>query len=44
MDIGKYCGSLGFMAPEVILCENNKELTYDEKCDIFSLGCIFYRL
>ncbi|CAD8210052.1 unnamed protein product [Paramecium octaurelia] len=44
MDIGKYCGSPGFMAPEVILCENNKNLTYDEKCDIFSLGCIFYRL
>ncbi|CAD8072249.1 unnamed protein product [Paramecium primaurelia] len=44
MDVGKYCGSPGFMAPEVILCENNQTLTYNEKCDIFSLGCILYRL
>lgn len=44
MDVGKYCGSPGFMAPEVLLCENDKALTYNEKCDIFSLGCIFYRL
>ncbi|CAD8121920.1 unnamed protein product [Paramecium sonneborni] len=44
MDVGKYCGSPGFMAPEVIKCENNKDLTYNEKCDIFSLGCILYRL
>lgn len=44
MDVGRYCGSPGFMAPEVILCENNQTLTYNEKCDIFSLGCILYRL
>ena len=30
---------MGFIAPEVI--HDNK---YDEKCDIFSLGCLFYFL
>ncbi|CAD8190803.1 unnamed protein product [Paramecium octaurelia] len=44
MDVGRYCGSPGFMAPEVMLCENNQTVTYNEKCDIFSLGCILYRL
>ncbi|CAD8211311.1 unnamed protein product [Paramecium pentaurelia] len=44
MDIGKYCGSIGFMAPEIFLCEEDNKMTYNEKCDIFSLGCILYRL
>ena len=35
------CGTLGFMAPEILNSENN---TYNEKVDIFSLGCIFYML
>ena len=35
----KCSGTLGFIAPEVI--NDNK---YDEKCDIFSLGCLFYFL
>lgn len=44
MDVAKYCGSFGFMAPEIFDCEENKNVSYDEKCDIFSLGCILYRL
>ena len=30
---------MGFIAPEVV--HENK---YDEKCDMFSLGCLFYFL
>jgi serine/threonine protein kinase len=44
MDVGRYCGSPGFMAPEIYECEFNQNATYNEKCDIFSLGCILYRL
>ena len=32
------------MAPEVSECELDKNKVYDEKCDIFSLGCIFYQM
>ena len=32
------------MAPEVFLTENDNNATYDEKCDVFSLGCILYYL
>ena len=31
------CGSAGYMAPEIL-----KELPYDEKVDIFSLGSVFF--
>ncbi len=32
-------GTLGFIAPEII-----KSQSYDEKCDLFSVGSIFYFL
>lgn len=32
------------MAPEVFETEHDDTKTYDEKCDIFSLGCILYYL
>jgi len=37
------CGTPGYVAPEVA---NLKDLTskYDKVCDIFSAGCIFYKL
>ncbi len=34
-----YIGTLGFMAPEV-----EKEIKYDEKLDIFSMGVSFYQI
>ena len=38
--IGRMCsGTMGFIAPEVL-----HENSYDEKCDLFSLGCLFYFL
>jgi hypothetical protein len=30
------------MGPEVFGAENNPLFEYNEKCDVFSLGCIFY--
>lgn len=32
------------MAPEVFEAEKNGDFEYNEKCDIFSLGCIFYEM
>jgi serine/threonine protein kinase len=37
------CGTLGFVAPEVLQYGENGG-TYDESCDIFSVGCISYLL
>ena len=47
INVGKYiypkCGTPGYVAPEVA---NLKDLShkYDRVCDIFSVGCIFYKL
>ena len=38
----KRCGTPGYVAPEVIMKGNQQE--YDERCDIFSAGVIFYIL
>ena len=38
----KRCGTPGFVAPEIIKLKNDQK--YDEKCDIFSIGVIFYIL
>ncbi|CAD8189054.1 unnamed protein product [Paramecium pentaurelia] len=35
-------GTPGYMAPEII--NFNKDKPYDEKADIFSLGCVLYKL
>jgi len=37
------CGTPGFVAPEVLGYQSGSKL-YDEKCDIFSIGVIFYIL
>ena len=37
------CGTPGYIAPEVLSYQKGKPL-YNEKCDIFSLGVIFYEL
>lgn len=36
------CGTPGYAAPEVINAVSDKFITYDTKCDIFSLGIIFF--
>jgi serine/threonine protein kinase len=33
-----FIGTPNWMAPEVIVCENDKSKPYDNKCDIWSLG------
>ena len=38
----KRCGTPGFVAPEIIKLKNKQR--YDEKCDIYSIGVIFYIL
>lgn len=35
-------GTPGYMAPEII--NYNKDKQYDEKADIYSLGCLLYKL
>ena len=37
--LGRSCGTPGYIAPEVIT-----DKIYDEKCDIFSVGVIFYMI
>ncbi|CAD8057587.1 unnamed protein product [Paramecium sonneborni] len=37
------CGTTGYVAPEVLLYKEGSKM-YNEKCDIFSLGVIFYQL
>lgn len=37
------CGTLGFVAPEVLKYEAGLPC-YNESCDVFSVGCIFYFL
>jgi serine/threonine protein kinase len=36
------CGTPGYAAPEVINSESDTHIEYDTKCDIFSLGIIFF--
>ena len=36
---GTYAGTPSFMAPEII-----KKVIYDEKIDIYSMGCVFYEI
>jgi len=42
--IFKRCGTPGFVAPEILAYKDNQEGIYDEKCDVFSAGVIFYLL
>jgi len=37
------CGSPGYCAPEILNCTDST-ITYDVKCDVFSVGCVFYHL
>jgi len=37
-------GTLGYLAPEVVLASHCKNATYTEKCDVWSLGVVFYEL
>jgi len=40
--IFKRCGTPGFAAPEVINGSSQGIVKYSSKCDIFSVGCLFY--
>ena len=37
------CGTPGFVAPEIANLKD-KNVTYDNKCDIFSFGCVAHLL
>jgi len=37
------CGSPGYCAPE-ILSSSGDIITYDTKCDVYSLGCVFFHM
>ena len=36
------CGTSGYIAPEVIGCRSSDSQPYTRKCDIFSLGAIYF--
>lgn len=38
------CGTPGFIAPEILAMKKSELKPYNEKCDIFSAGVIFYIL
>jgi serine/threonine protein kinase len=38
----KRCGTPGYVAPEVINAPSNVNIHYGPKCDVFSVGVIFY--
>lgn len=38
----KRCGTPGYVAPEVINAPSNANIHYSPKCDVFSVGVIFY--
>ncbi len=41
--IFKKCGTPGYIAPEVFKYdEKNPSTNYDDRCDVFSAGCIFF--
>ena len=40
----KRCGTPGFVAPEILSYKEGKSQFYNEKCDIFSVGALFYLL
>lgn len=40
----KRCGTPGFVAPEILAYKDGQEGFYDEKCDVFSAGVIFFLL
>lgn len=37
------CGTPGYCAPEVLLSKAHKA-EYDLKCDVYSIGCVFYQM
>lgn len=41
--IHRRCGTPGYCAPEVLNYKDNDPM-YNEKCDVYSIGCIFYQL
>lgn len=40
----KRCGTPGFVAPEILAYKEGKSNFYNERCDIFSVGSLFYLL
>jgi len=38
----KRCGTPGFVAPEVINAKRGENVKYSTKCDVFSVGIIFF--
>ena len=41
---GHRCGNPGYLAPEILSLSGTYKGKIDPKCDVFSVGCIFYEL
>jgi len=37
-------GTPGFISPEIFLCDKISSVSWSNKCDVFSAGCIFFYL
>lgn len=38
------CGTPGYLSPEVAKFKQNRDQMYNEKCDVFAVGCVLFKM